>query len=272
MDEVTRDIQGEIPWCMLFADDVVLVDEIRAGVNKKLELWKRTLESKEFRLSRTKTEYMMCDFSATRHEGGDVSLDGQVVVQKDTLRYLGSVLQKDGDIDEDVRHRISASWLKWRQASGMLCDKRVPQKLKGKFYRTAIRPAMLYGAECWPTKRRHVQQLSVAEMRMLRWFCGHTRRDRVRNEVIRDRVGVAPIEEKLTQHRLRWFRHVQRRPPEAPVRNGVLERVDNVKRGRGRHKLTWGESVKRDLKDWNISKEIALDRSAWRLTINVPEP
>ena len=36
--------------------------------------------------------------------GGDVSLDGQVVVQKDTFRYLGSVLQKDGDIDEDVRH------------------------------------------------------------------------------------------------------------------------------------------------------------------------
>ena len=23
MDEVTRDIQGDIPWCMLFADDVV---------------------------------------------------------------------------------------------------------------------------------------------------------------------------------------------------------------------------------------------------------
>ena len=52
----------------------------------------------------------------------------------------------------------------------------------------------------------------------------------------------------------------------------VLERVDNVKRGRGRPKLTWDESVKRDLKDWNISKEIALDRSAWRLAINVPEP
>ena len=57
--------------------------------------------------------------------------------------------------------------LKWRQASGVLCDRRVPQKLKDKFYRTAIRPAMLYGAECWPTKRRHVQQLSVVEMWML---------------------------------------------------------------------------------------------------------
>jgi len=82
---------------------------------------------------------------------------------------------------------------------------------------------------------------------------------------------VAPIEEKLTQHRLRWFVHVQRKPPEAPVRNGVLERVDNAKMGRGRPKLTWDESVKGDLKDWNISKEIALDRSVWRLTINVSE-
>ncbi|KAG2651069.1 hypothetical protein PVAP13_1NG174019 [Panicum virgatum] len=259
MDEVTRDIQGEISYCMLFADNVVLVDESRAGVNRKLELWRRTLESKGFRFSRTKTE-------------GDVSLDGQMVVQKNTFRYLGSVLQKDGDIDEDVRHRISVGCLKWRQASGIVCDKRLPQKIKDKFYRTVIRPVMLYGAECWPTKRRHVQQLSVAEMRMLRWFCGHTRRDRVRNEIIRDRVGVAPIEEKLTQHRLRWFGHVQRRPAEAPVRNGVLERVDNVKRGRGRPKLTWDESVKRDLKDWNICKEIVLDRSVWRLAINVPEP
>ena len=82
LDEVTRDIQGEILWCMLFADDVVLVDESRVGVNRKLELWRRTLESKRFRLSRTKTEYMMFDFSATRHEGGDVSLDGQVVVRR----------------------------------------------------------------------------------------------------------------------------------------------------------------------------------------------
>ena len=37
-------------------------------------------------------------------------------------------------------------------------------------------------------------------------------------------------------------------------------------------KLTWDESVKRDLKDWNISKEVALDRSVWRLAINVHEP
>jgi hypothetical protein len=146
IDEVTRDIQGDIPCCMLFVDDVVLVDESRMEVDQKLELWRRTLEAKGFRLSMSKMEYMKCDFSATTQEEVDVRLDGQVIPKKDTFCYLGSMLQKNGDIDEDTSHKIKVSWLKWRQASSVLCDPRVPLKLKGKFYRTAIRLAMLYGA------------------------------------------------------------------------------------------------------------------------------
>ena len=68
--------------------------------------------------------------------------------KKDTFRYLGSMQQRYGDIDANVSHTIKARWTKWQQASGILCDKRVPQKLKDKFYRPAIRPAMLYGAKC----------------------------------------------------------------------------------------------------------------------------
>jgi hypothetical protein len=97
---------------MLYADDIVLVDESRTGVDKKLELWRRTLEAKGFMLSRSKTEYMKCDFSATTQEEGDARLDGQLVSKKDTFHYMGSMLQKDGDIDEDVTHRIKADWLK----------------------------------------------------------------------------------------------------------------------------------------------------------------
>ena len=92
---------------------------------------------------------MRCDFDGAAQEEGDVSLEGQVVPKKDTFRYLGS---RDGDINADVSHRIKAGWIKWRQAFSILYDKRVPQKLKGKFYRTAIRSTMLYEAECWPAK------------------------------------------------------------------------------------------------------------------------
>ena len=68
MDELIRAIRDEIPWCMLFADDIVLVEETRAGVNAKLELWRLTLESRGYKLSRAKTEYMECKFSKQESE------------------------------------------------------------------------------------------------------------------------------------------------------------------------------------------------------------
>jgi hypothetical protein len=70
------------------------------------------LETKSFMLSRSKTEYMKYDFSATTQEEEDVRLNGHVVPKKDTFRYLGLMLQKNGDIDEDVSHIIKAGWLK----------------------------------------------------------------------------------------------------------------------------------------------------------------
>jgi hypothetical protein len=92
MDEVIKYIQGDISWCMLFVNDVVLVDESRTGVDQKLELRRRTLEAKCFSLSRSKTKYMKCDFSGTTQKEEDVRLDGQVVPKKDIFRYLRSML------------------------------------------------------------------------------------------------------------------------------------------------------------------------------------
>jgi hypothetical protein len=63
------------------------------------------------------------------------------------------MLQKDGVIDEDVSYKIKVGWLKWRQATGVLYNPRVPLKLKGKFYWIAIQLAMLSGAEYWSIKR-----------------------------------------------------------------------------------------------------------------------
>ncbi|XP_070022785.1 secreted RxLR effector protein 78-like [Nicotiana sylvestris] len=68
MDVLSRHIQGEVPWCMLFADDIVLIDETRSRVNARLEVWRQTLESKGFKLSRTKTEYLECKFSNETHD------------------------------------------------------------------------------------------------------------------------------------------------------------------------------------------------------------
>ncbi|XP_070052854.1 uncharacterized protein [Nicotiana tomentosiformis] len=164
----------------------------------RLEVWRWTLESKGFKLSRTKTGYVEFKFSGVPGEADmDVRLDSQVIPKKGSFKYLGSIIQGGGDIYVDVTHRIGVEWMKWRLASGVLCDRKVPPELKGKFYRVVVRPTMMYGAECWPVKYSHTQKMKVTEMRILRWMCGNTKLDKIRNEDSRVKVGVAPMEDKM---------------------------------------------------------------------------
>ena len=55
--------------------------------------------------------------------------------------------------------------------TGVLCDKKIGLKMKGKVYKTVVRPAMIYGAETWVIKEIHDKRLEVVELKMLRWSC-----------------------------------------------------------------------------------------------------
>ncbi|KAF3647209.1 putative pre-mRNA-processing factor 6-like, partial [Capsicum annuum] len=162
-------------------------------------------------------------------------------------------------------------WMKWKLVLGVLCDKKVPPKLKGKFYRVVVRPALLYGAKCWPVKNSHIQKMKVAEMRMLRWMCGLTRGDRVRNETIREKVGVTSVECKMREARLRWFGHVKRRGMDAPVRSCERLALDGFRRGRGRPKKYWGEVIRRDMEQLQLTEDMTLDRKVWRTRIRAED-
>ena len=107
-----------------------------------------------------------------------------------TVGFLqGSALWKSsGTLDPScTKHRSRCPWPnkrcrgKWREVVGVVCDRKIPPKLKGLIYKSIIRPVLLYGSECWPTLSRHTQEVHVTEMKMLRCVCGVTRSDRIRN-------------------------------------------------------------------------------------------
>ncbi|KAM1765238.1 hypothetical protein ACFX11_004391 [Malus domestica] len=254
-------------------DDIVLIDETQEGINAKLNLWREVLESKGLRLSRSKTEYMECKLSANEGQNElGVRIRDQEIPKSDRFRYLGSILQKNGELDGDLNHRIQAGWMKWKSASGVLCDCRMPLKLKEKFYRTTIRPAMLYGTECWAVKHQHVHKMGVAEMRMLRWMCGHTRKDKIRNEDIQGKVGVVEIVGKLRENRLRWFGHMQRRPTDVPVRRCDYGTEVQGRRGRGRPRKTLEETLRKDLEYLDLTENMTHDRAQWHSKIHIADP
>ena len=87
--------------------------------------------------------------------------------------------------------------------------------------------------------------MSVAEMRILRWTSENTWKDRIWNEEICLKIGVAPIDENMRKNHLRWFDHVQRRAINAPVRKWVDLSWGNKKKSRTRPKITLVEIIKK---------------------------
>ncbi|KAE8676336.1 General transcription factor IIE subunit 1 isoform 3 [Hibiscus syriacus] len=245
MDDIFCVTPDGVPWCMLFADDIVLVAETKTELNSRLTSWKIALEEKGLRINIEKIEYLCSNFSGNQNdEDLEVCIEGHVLPTRDCFKYLGSMIHKDGGIDDDVTHRIKAGWLKWRAATGVLCDKKVPLKLKGNFYRMAIRPALLYGSECWAIKKDHVRMMEAAEMRMLRWTC--------------------------ERGRLRWFGHVLRRQTSDTVRRVESITLDGaIKRGRPRRK--WVDCLRSDLKELALTEDMTSDRKVWRLKTRVVE-
>ena len=78
-----------------------------------------------------------------------VRIDGQEILKTKSFQNLGSIFHKDREIEEEVNHKISSRWIKWRSTSGVLYDHRLPFKLKGKKFKTTIQLAMLYGTKWW---------------------------------------------------------------------------------------------------------------------------
>ena len=94
--------------------------------------------------------------------------------------------------------------------TGLVCDRKVPVRLKGCIHKAIVRPAMLYGMETAPLNKSMVKKMDMVEMKMLRWEIGLTR-EKIWNKVVRVKLGVREISAKVKKSCLQWYGHVRRR-------------------------------------------------------------
>ena len=122
------------------------------------------LDSKGLRISRTLIEYLRCDYSGRNLiVEPEVTISEEVIACTTKFRYLGSIIQSNGEIDEDVTHRIQMDELKWRAETRVLCDRKSPSRLKSKLYRGAIRPSLLYKTEYWSAEKTFKHKMEVTK-------------------------------------------------------------------------------------------------------------
>ena len=124
-------------------------------------------------MSRTKTKYLKAGGVDDREE---LKLQGEKENRAKNFKYLGSTVSSDGRWEE-VRRRIQASWMSWK-VSRVLCNRKLSARVKGKVYKSVVRPAMLYGMETVAVTKRQVGKMEVAGLKMVRWAQGVTKKDK----------------------------------------------------------------------------------------------
>ena len=107
---------------------------------------------------------------------------------------------------------------------------------------TPLHNTLSHGMETMSVTSSHVKELEVTEMKMCRWACGHTLRDHVRSENIKERLTVESIAKRCRKARLMWFGQVKRRYKDYVGRKN-LEMVPPGRRKRGRPKQLWMDCV-----------------------------
>lgn len=258
---------------LAFADDLALIDDNLARIQETLNTLQQTLEGNGFRISRTKTEYMYCPFQDPGAPPPDLMLDSVIIPRCTSFKYLGSVVTSEGSCIQDVNHRVSVAWLKWLENSSIFCDRRLPNKLKGRLHSQVVRPTLLYGAKCWTFYNEYIQKLIATDMKMLRMAAGVTKKDKIKSEHIRGSLQVKDnIQERVTNERANWFERVYHQDSNHVAKRALNLQVAASSTRRGRKKNSWEGQLKQHQIKYGLTNEernqISQQRSKLRSSAN----
>ena len=163
---------------LLYADDLALVANGKQELQATMEEWNGLFTKHGLILNLEKTEVLHI---VHHREELDIELEGNILNQQDSfVVYLGGAVCGDGKTERKVRRRVQAGANALRSVEGVMADRRISNRLKGKVMSTCVTPACLYGTETLALTELQQQRLQVCENNWVRKIARVTRAHRRR--------------------------------------------------------------------------------------------
>jgi hypothetical protein len=175
-----------------------------------------------------------------------VNLIDKDLEKVENFKYLGVIIKENGKIEEEINTRMLNAGKVYHAINKKFPRKeRDKSKTKMAIYSSTYIPTLLYESESWVITDKQKQDIQTAEMKYLRRVIGKTRRDKIRNEMIRMNLGIQPLHNKMEQAQLRWFGHLNRMDEEKLTKQVWEARTEELgmKRPRGRPRRTWNDNI-----------------------------
>lgn len=251
-------------YSLQFADDQLIlaqdIEDIEYITRKLIEEYKKW----GLQVNKNKTKYMVI---------GDINQDLTLeegmgtIKHTEAYKYLGVTITQEGKQDKEINARINAGKYTIGALNGILWDQQIRKETKRKIFNTIIRSIITYGSEVWTLKSQIEKRLMATEMDFWRRSAGISRREKIRNEVIRKKMDIKKsIIDFIEGKQLLWYGHTKRMSKER-LPQKIMEWEPTGRKKRGRPPTTWIQGIQAAIRRRNIEENLWANRQEWRMKI-----
>ena len=191
----------------------------------------------------------------------------------DRFQYLGSTISSNLSLEPEINSRIAkASAVMSKLHKRVWSNNNLTVNTKMRVYRACVLSTLLYSSETWTTYAAQEKRLNSFHLRCLRRILSIRWQDKIPNTVVLERAGPPSIFMLLSQRRLRWLGHVRRMADGRIPKDLLYGELSRGARSRGRPRLRFKDTCKRDLKSASIDiqswESLAESRDSWRAAVH----
>ena len=147
-----------------------------------------------------------------------IMLEGRALDEIETFTYLGSIVDKLGGTDADVKIRISKARIAFMLLKNIWTARDLSIQTKIRLFNTNVKSVLLYGAETWRTTANTTKKIQTFINLCIRRILKIWWPDTISNKVLWHRTKQKPAEIEIRQRRWRWIGHTLRKPPTSTTR------------------------------------------------------
>ena len=255
---------------LLFADDAAIVAHNESTLQSMMNQLSTACTKFSLVISVKKT--VVLSQTQDKSSPTTILLNNSPLEQVNKFCYLGSTVTSSLSLDEEIGARIGKAATNFGKLMKRAWNnKMLTIKTKMHIYNACILSSLLYGSETWTTYSKQEKRLNTFHLRCLRKILGIKWQDKITNVEVLQQAGSMSISSILCKRRLRWLGHVHRMDDQRLPKQLLYSELTSGSRNRGRPKLRYKDTCKRDLKRCNINhstwNQLAGNRSSWKTTV-----
>ena len=270
MNVSTKDRHNGIqwtPWTQLedldFADDIVLFSHDHNQMQEKTKAVASNSEKLGLRINQGKSKLLKVNISSPN----PIRLGTSTLEEVKSFTYLGSIVDKQGGTDADVKVRINKARTAFHLLRNIWSSRDLSYNTKIRLFNTNVKSVLLYGAETWRTTVCIQKKIQTFINTCLRGILRIRWPEIITNEDLWRTTKQRPVEAEIKQRRWRWIGHTLRKPVASVTRQSLMWNPKG-KRRRGRPRNTWCHEMEADIQKmgstWDEIVTLARDRTIWR--------